>query len=135
MASILAANSVTVRYNDRVVLNNLTFAIDERDRIGMVGRNGSGKSTLLRILAGLNQPDSGEITRKRDLMTGYLPQEFSLDPNLNVEQNIREGARHILNLIEQFENLPAESSRHHDIELAIQTHEGWQLDTRIAIAM
>jgi ABC transport system ATP-binding/permease protein len=101
----------------------------------MVGRNGSGKSTLLRILAGLNQPDSGEITRRRELMVGYLPQEFSLDPNLNVEQNIREGARHILNLVEEFENLPAESLRHHDIELAIQSHDGWQLDTRIAIAM
>ena len=135
MASILAANGVTVRYNDRAVLDGLTFAIDERDRIGMVGRNGSGKSTLLRILAGLRQPDAGEVTRKRDLMVGYLPQEFSLDSNLNVEQNIREGARHILNLIHEFENLPAESSRHHDLEVAIQTHDGWQLDTRIAIAM
>jgi ATP-binding cassette subfamily F protein uup len=101
----------------------------------MVGRNGSGKSTLLRILAGLNQPDSGEVTRRRELMVGYLPQEFSLDPNLNVEQNIREGARHIVNLIELFENLPADSPRHHDSEHQIQTHDGWNLDTRIAIAM
>jgi ABC transport system ATP-binding/permease protein len=135
MASILAANSVTVRYNDRAVLDGLIFAIDECDRIGMVGRNGSGKSTFLRILAGLRQPDSGEITRKRELIVGYLPQEFSLDPNLNVEQNIREGARHILDLIHEFENLPAESARHHDLEVAIQAHDGWQLDTRIAIAM
>src|SRR5687768_6730627 len=135
MASILAANSVTVRYNDRVVLNNLTFAIDERDRIGMVGRNGSGKSTLLRIFAGLTQPDSGEVTRRRELMVGYLPQEFSLDPSLNVEQNVREGARYILDLIEQFENLPVDSARHHDIEHQIQTHDGWNLDTRLAIAM
>jgi ATP-binding cassette subfamily F protein uup len=135
MASILAANEVTVRYNDRVVLDHLTFAIDERDRIGMVGRNGSGKSTLIRILAGLQQPDSGEITRRRDLMVGYLPQEFSLDPDLNVEENVRAGAQHILDLIHDFENLPAESPRHHDIELQIQTHDGWQLDTRIAIAM
>ena len=135
MSSILAANSVTVRYNDRVVLDSLTLAIDERDRIGMVGRNGSGKSTFLRILAGLQQPDSGEITRRRDLMIGYLPQEFSLDPNLNVEQNVREGARHILDLIHEFETLPAESKRHHDIEDQIQAHDGWNLDTRIAIAM
>src|SRR3954469_3033591 len=116
MASILAANEVTVRYNDRAVLDHLTLAIDERDRMGMVGRNGSGKSTFLRILAGLQQPDSGEITRRRDLMVGYLPQEFSLDPNLTVYQNVREGARHILNLIHEFETLPAESKRHHDIE-------------------
>src|SRR3954470_22961342 len=135
MASILAANEVTVRYNDRAVLDHLTLAIDERDRIGMVGRNGSGKSTFLRILAGLQQSDSGEITRRRELMVGYLPQEFSLDPNLNVEQNIRAGAQHILDLIHDFENLPAESARHHDIEHEIQTHDGWNLDTRIAIAM
>jgi ATP-binding cassette subfamily F protein uup len=135
MSSILAANAVTVRYNDRVVLDALTLAIDERDRVGMVGRNGSGKSTFLRILAGLVQPDSGEITRRRDLMIGYLPQEFSLDPNLNVEQNIRAGARYILDLIHEFENLSAESPRHHDIEHEIQAHDGWQIDTRIAIAM
>src|SRR2546421_7003372 len=135
MSSILAANQITVRYNDRIVLDGLTLSIDERDRIGMVGRNGSGKSTFLRILAGLQQPDSGEITRRRDLMVGYLPQEFSLDTNLNVEQNIRVGAQHILDLIHEFENLPAESSRHHAIEQEIQAHDGWQLDTRIAIAM
>ena len=135
MASILAANAVTLRYNDRVILDQLTYAIDEKDRVGMVGRNGSGKSTFLRILAGLQQPDSGEITRRRELMVGYLPQEFSLDPNLTVEGNVREGARHILDLIHDFENLPPESARFHDIELAIQAHDGWNLDTRIAIAM
>src|SRR6476620_2884501 len=111
MSSIRAANAVTVRYNDRAVLDGLTLAIDERDRIGMVGRNGSGKSTFLRILAGLHQPDAGEITRRRDLMIGYLPQEFSLNPNLNVEENIRAGAQHILDLIHDFENLPTESPR------------------------
>src|ERR1051325_9412003 len=116
MASILAANEVTVRYNDRAVLDHLTLAIDERDRVGMVGRNGSGKSTFLRILAGLTQPDSGEITRRRDLVVGYLPQEVSLDPTLNVEQNVRTGAQHILKLILGCETRPAESSRHHDIE-------------------
>lgn len=135
MASILAANGITVRYNDRVVLDGLTMAIDENGRIGMVGRNGSGKSTFLRILAGLQQPDSGEVTRRRDLMVGYLPQEFALDPSLTVEQNIRAGASRILQLIHQFENLPANSARHHDLELQIQAHDGWQLDTRIAIAM
>lgn len=135
MSSILAANLVTVRYNDRVVLDNLTMAIDEKDRIGMVGRNGSGKSTFLRILAGLHQPDSGEITRRRELMVGYLPQEFSLDPNLTVEQNVREGAGHILDLVHEFESLPAESNRHHDLEHQIVAHDGWHLDTRIAIAM
>lgn len=133
--SIITANKIVVRYNDRVVLNELTLAIGERDRIGMVGRNGSGKSTFLRVLTGAQPPDTGDITRKRGLLVGYLPQEFSLDPKLTVEGNVRAGARHILDLIHEFENLPAESSRHHDIEQQIMAHDGWNLDTRIAIAM
>jgi ATP-binding cassette subfamily F protein uup len=133
--SILTANEIVVRYNERVVLDGLTLAFGERDRVGMVGRNGSGKSTFLRILAGLQEPDAGEITKKRDLMIGYLPQDFSLDPNLTVEQNVRSGAQYILDLIHEFENLEGDSNRHEILEHQIQTHDGWQLDTRITIAM
>ena len=133
--SILTANGIVVRYNDRVVLNGVTFAINEQDRVGLVGRNGSGKSTLLRILSGLQEADSGEITKRRGLRIGYLSQQFSLEPNLTVEENIRGGAQHMLDLIREFESLPAESSRHHELEQQILTHDGWHLDTRIAIAM
>jgi ATP-binding cassette subfamily F protein uup len=132
---LITANKIVVRYNDRVVLNELTLAIGDRDRIGMVGRNGSGKSTFLRVLTGAQVPDAGEITHRRGLMVGYLPQEFSLDPSLTVEENVREGARHVLDLIAEFESLPPESNRHHDLEQQIVAHDGWHLDTRIAIAM
>ena len=133
--SILTANEIVVRYNDRVVLNGVTFAIGEQDRVGLVGRNGSGKSTFLRILAGLHQQDSGEITNRRGLQVGYLPQQFALEPNLTVEQNVRSGAQHMLDLIREFESLPAESSRHHELEHQILAHDGWHLDTRIAMAL
>lgn len=133
--SILTANAITVRYNDQLVLDQLSLAIGERDRIGMVGRNGSGKSTFLRVLTGLQTPDSGEITKRKDLVIGYLPQDFALDPALTVEENIREGARHILDLIHQFETLDGASARHQELEHEIQAHDGWRLDTRIAIAM
>jgi ATP-binding cassette subfamily F protein uup len=133
--SILSANNITVRFNERCVLDGLSLTISEGDRIGMVGRNGSGKSTLLKIIAGLRTPDSGDITKKRALLVGYLPQEFSLDPTLNVIGNIRVGAAHILDLIRDFESLPAESKRHHEIEDQIVAHDGWNLDRRIATAM
>jgi len=135
LVSILSVHNVSVRFNDRYVLEGLSLTINERDRIGMVGRNGSGKSTLLKIIAGLQHPDSGEITKRRDLLTGYLPQEFSLDPALTVEENVRAGAKHITDLIAEFESLPADSKRHHQIEQQIMAHDGWQLDSRIATAM
>ncbi|HVK57274.1 MAG TPA: ATP-binding cassette domain-containing protein [Candidatus Kapabacteria bacterium] len=133
--SILSVHNISVRFNDRFVLEGLSLTINEGARIGMVGRNGSGKSTLLKIIAGLREPDSGEISKRRDLLMGYLPQAFSLDPELTVEENIRAGAKHITELIHEFESLPGESKRHHDLEQQILAHDGWHLDTRIATAM
>lgn len=133
--SLLTANTISVRYNDRVILDRLTLAIEENDRIGMVGRNGSGKSTLLRILAGETAPDSGEITCRKGLQVGYLPQEFALDATLTAGENVRAGARRILELIREFESLPGDSPRHHDLEHEIDVRDGWALDTRIAMAM
>ena len=62
MSTILAATDLVVRYNERAILRSATLGIDESDRIGLVGRNGSGKTTFLKILAGLQAPDSGEVT-------------------------------------------------------------------------
>src|SRR5271166_4932701 len=98
LPAILTATDLEVRYNEQVVLNKASLTICEGDRIGMVGRNGSGKSTFLRILTGLQEPDKGSMTRRRDLAVGYLPQEFTLDPKKNVLENILGGAQHVLNL-------------------------------------
>lgn len=135
MAVIVNAAGIIVRYNDRAILEEASLAVQENDRIGMVGRNGSGKSTLLKILAGLQAPDAGEITRQRDLVIGYLPQSFELDPNLTVLENIKTGARHILDLIHEFESLPVDSHRHEELEHRIQTLDGWNLDNRIDTAI
>jgi len=133
--SILTAQDLCVRYNDQVVLDRASFSIHEGDRIGLVGRNGSGKSTFLRILAGQLEPDSGTVARRRGLVVGYLPQEFALDATLSVVENIRAGAQHVFDLIAEFEALPGDSARHHDLEERINALDGWSLDRRIATAM
>jgi ATP-binding cassette subfamily F protein uup len=135
MPTILTATDLVVRFNERAVLDGASLTVSEQDRLGMVGRNGSGKSTLLRIIAGLQAPDAGEVTRRRDLLIGYLPQSFALDPALTVAENVRAGAHHVLGLIHEFESLPAASARHADLEHRIQALDGWGLDHRIATAM
>jgi len=65
MSTLLTATELTVRYGDRAVLEGATLAIEEGDRIGLVGRNGCGKTTFLRILAGLQSPDRGDVSRRR----------------------------------------------------------------------
>jgi ATP-binding cassette subfamily F protein uup len=133
--AILSATDLEVRHNELVVLDRASLTINEGDRIGMVGRNGSGKSTFLKIMAGELIPDSGEIIRPKDLVIGYLPQDFTLNPELNVDQNIRVGAGQVLELIHEFESLPATSKKHAELEQHILALDGWHLDNRIATAM
>src|SRR6266498_1675621 len=135
MPSIITATEITVRFGERAVLDAATLGIEDGDRIGLVGRNGCGKTTFLRILAGLQSPDSGEVSRRRDLVVSYLPQDFMLDATRSVAENIRDGAKPVLNLITEFESLPHDSKRHEELEHRIQSLEGWTLDRRIATAM
>ncbi|MBN8247166.1 MAG: ABC-F family ATP-binding cassette domain-containing protein [Verrucomicrobia bacterium] len=133
--TLISAVELDLRYDRQVLLQRASLAVMAGDRIGLVGRNGSGKSTFLRLLAGAQSPDAGTVTVRRDLVISHLPQEFQLDPALNVRENIRAGAHQILELIHQFESLPADSSRHGELEARIQALDGWGLDHRIETAM
>jgi ABC transport system ATP-binding/permease protein len=135
MATIISASEITVRYGDRAILDNTTLGIQEGERLGLVGRNGAGKTTFLRILAGLQSPDTGEVSRQRDLVVSYLPQDFMLDESKSVEENIRDGAKPVLDLIAEFESLPHDSKRHEFLEHRIHALEGWTLDQRIETAI
>lgn len=135
MSTIVNATEVTVRYGERAILDSATLAIDEGQRIGLVGRNGCGKTTFLKLLAGLQSPDSGSVTRRRDLVVSYLAQDFALDAGLDVRGNVRAGAQQTLELIAEFEALPADSPRHEALEHRIQSLEGWTLDQRIETAL
>jgi ATP-binding cassette subfamily F protein uup len=135
MSSILAATDLVVRYNERTILDAATLGIEESDRIGLVGRNGSGKTTFLKILAGLQTPDSGDVTARRELVVSYLAQDFTLEPALDVRGNVRRGAWRTLDLIAEFEALPAASKRHGELEHRIQALEGWTLDQRVETAL
>jgi len=135
MAAIVTASDLVIRYNERKILNSATLAIEEGDRIGLVGRNGSGKTTFLKVLAGLISPDSGTVSFRRDLVVSYLSQDFTLDPMLDVRSNVRAGAKHVLKWIEEFESLPAESHRHEELEHRIHASDGWTLDQRVETAL
>src|SRR5206468_6925483 len=87
-AVIAGANNLSVKYGPQVVLDGATIAFREGEHIGLVGRNGSGKSTFLQIAAGVGQADSGEFTRRRDLVTGYMPQLSGLDDAATVHASI-----------------------------------------------
>lgn len=129
--AIASASELVVRYSSHTVLDGATLAIQQGDRIGLVGRNGCGKSTFLKILAGEAVGDTGEVTYKRGLVIGYLPQNFELDDTTSVYENILTGAQHVLDLIEEYENTPADSHRSAELLDNINHLEGWDLDHRV----
>jgi len=122
---IASAQQLIVRYSAQTVLDRATLTIHEGERVGLVGRNGSGKSTFLQIAAGVLDPDDGLFTRQRDLITGYMPQMFELEESATVEANILSGARHILEMIEAYEDTGSEQ-----LLDRINHFDGWTLDQR-----
>ena len=71
---LLTAQNISKTYMERKVLDDVSFFLNEGDKIGIIGINGTGKSTLLRILAGAEEPDSGEVIRTNGIRISYLPQ-------------------------------------------------------------
>lgn len=71
---LLSAQNISKTYMERKVLDNVSFFLNEGDKVGIIGINGTGKSTLLRILAGADEPDSGNVIRTNGVRISYLPQ-------------------------------------------------------------
>lgn len=132
---LLTAKALRVEYGEQVVLDDASLTVHATDRIGLVGRNGAGKSTFLKIIAGLQEPDSGEVATQRNLRVSFLSQEFTLDENLSVGENIRNGAGHIYALLSEYEYLPPESDRRHLLEEEIARVDGWDIDRKINLLM
>jgi ATPase subunit of ABC transporter with duplicated ATPase domains len=129
--SVISAKELTVRYGPQTVLDETSLNIDEGERLGLVGRNGSGKSTFLQILAGHEAPDAGEVVRRRELIVGYMPQQFRLEETASVHANIIAGARSTLELIDRYERTPAESRESARLLERIEHLGGWTLEHRI----
>src|SRR5260370_708837 len=93
MTAILTVQNAEKAFGTRVVLGGVSFAVDERERIGIVGLNGAGKSTLLKLVVGADAPDAGLITRQRELTLEYVSQEPQLDAAATVGEIVRQGLR------------------------------------------
>src|SRR4029079_2561836 len=73
--TVIHVENLTKRYGERVLFEDVSWHVKNRDRMGLSGRNGAGKTTLLRMLAGMEEPDEGAIRMASDTTIGYLPQD------------------------------------------------------------
>lgn len=89
--NILTLEHLSKSYGEKVLFQDASFGMDERDKIGVIGVNGTGKSTFLRVIAGLDMPDNGQIALNNDVRVQYLAQNPDFDPDVTVMQQIFQG--------------------------------------------
>ncbi len=133
--AILTATDLEVHFGEQVILDKASLSVHEGDRIGLIGRNGAGKSTFLKIISGLMEADSGDIAKMKDLVIGFLSQEFTLDESKTVYENIKDGAQNLLELVNKYENLPFDSKQRDILENKIKELDAWNIDKSIELLM
>ena len=103
--NLLSAENISKNYADRWLFQNLNFGLQQGQRIAFVGINGTGKTTLMRVLAGLENPDTGLVTRRQGMRVTYLGQQPVFDESLTVEETIFASQNDTLRAVKDYEHV------------------------------
>lgn len=150
--AVLGMQNVTHSYGAQPILDGVSVSVHEGDRVGLIGRNGSGKSTIMRILAGIDPPDSGTVTRMQGLRVSLLGQQDYLPRERTVGQVLDAACGPLRRMLVEFEKaaerlavLPADAadravleSRSAEIHEALDHAGAWHLDLelkRVSVAL
>ncbi|MBL9132078.1 MAG: ABC-F family ATP-binding cassette domain-containing protein [Verrucomicrobiaceae bacterium] len=133
--AVISAKDLRLQFGLQQVFIDATMSVHEGEKLGLVGRNGSGKTSLMRIIAGAENPDSGTVSRRNGMIVGYLAQEFTLDENATVLENVRAGAQTLLDMVTRYESGDYKEDQEAELLHQIQLHDGWGVETRISTAM
>ncbi|MFD5349684.1 ABC-F family ATP-binding cassette domain-containing protein [Streptomyces anulatus] len=146
----LAMKDVSKAYGDRSVLDQVTLTVRPGEKTAVIGENGSGKSTLLRLLAGVEQPDTGEITVRFPGGTGYLAQTLDLDPADTVQDAVDAALAELRDLEHRIREAEAglserkpgdpgptdeELAAYGDLLTAYEDRDGYRADARTEAAL
>ncbi|MAP79630.1 MAG: ABC transporter [Aequorivita sp.] len=129
----LSVENISKSFGMRVLFENISFGINEGQKIGFVAKNGTGKTSLLKIIAGIDKADTGNVVFRKGLKTAYLPQEPDLNPELTIEQTIFSSENPILKIIEAYEHAienPDDQEAYHKAFDAMDAHQAWDFETR-----
>lgn len=113
---MISIEGLSVAFGGNTLFDNITYVINKKDRIALVGKNGAGKSTMLKIIAGLQAPTSGSVNMPKDLTVGYLPQQMNLSDTRTVMEEAEQAFSHIFELQSRIERMNTELSECTDYE-------------------
>ena len=113
---MISAESLAVEFGGTTLFKDISFIINEKDRIALMGRNGAGKSTLLKILAGVRQPTSGTVNIPRDCVVAYLPQHLMTEDGRTVFEEASQAFAHLREVEKEIERMNEELTQRTDYE-------------------
>ncbi|MCX7920551.1 MAG: ABC-F family ATP-binding cassette domain-containing protein [Clostridia bacterium] len=102
--NILSAEGISKSYSEKILLEDISIGINEGEKIGLIGINGTGKSTLMKIIAGVEQPDSGRIIIGNKVKIGYLDQNPDFERGITVLQQVFNGDSPVMSLLREYED-------------------------------
>lgn len=113
---MISINNLSVEFSAKSLFDNISYVINPRDKIALVGKNGAGKSTMLKIIAGLQRPTSGTVAVPQDVSVGYLPQQMVLEDTLTVKEEVRKAFSHIDGMQARIDAMTAEMAERTDYD-------------------
>ncbi len=113
---MVSVEQLSVEFGGSPLFDEISFLVNQRDRIALAGKNGAGKTTLLRIFAGLQQPTRGRITIPKDISIGYLPQQMKHTDGTTVIEEADKAFSHITSLEKEIEQLNTQIAERTDYE-------------------
>lgn len=113
---MISIEGLTVEFGGNPLFDDITYVINKKDRIALVGKNGAGKSTMLKIIAGLQFPTLGSVNAPREITIGYLPQQMVHDNSRTVREEAELAFGHIIRLQDRIEKMSAELAERTDYD-------------------
>jgi ATP-binding cassette subfamily F protein 3 len=113
---MISVDAVGVEFSGTTLFSDITFNINENDRIALMGKNGAGKSTLLKIIAGVNKPTRGKVSAPKDAVIAYLPQHLLTEDNCTVFEEASKAFSKILGMKNQMDELNKQLETRTDYE-------------------
>ncbi|MEG2945341.1 MAG: ABC-F family ATP-binding cassette domain-containing protein, partial [Bacteroidales bacterium] len=113
---MISIEGLTVEFGGTPLFDDITYVINKKDRIALVGKNGAGKSTMLKIIAGLQEPTHGRVSAPREITIGYLPQQMVHDDSRTVREEAETAFEHIFKLEQRIANMTQELAERTDYE-------------------
>ena len=128
----LSVENISKSYGERILFKNISFGINEGQKIGFVAKNGTGKTSILNIIAGDDIPDTGNVVSRKNVKISYLSQDPKLDPNCTIEEIIQTSDNFIIKIIADYEKAllqPEDTEAYQKAFDAMEANQAWDYET------